>query len=1240
MLPLWLGMSCLLLLNARTGGRVYNGRKKSPAMTTQRLRSGPHVCYSGMGGGCCPGWTISPGTGQCLQPLCSFGCGSGFCIAPNVCSCRDGHQGFTCSDDFANERERALENKGPPLTCLYAACDQNCRLVNGAPMCSCFHGYSLGKDGKSCYDIDECSRPQSKSICQQQCKNSIGSYRCLCYYGYQISPNGHSCIPTKHLNTITGLAAPVPCGEYGCELMCNEGGCEHVSRVCPVGFRMTETANGVICTDIDECEAAACSGTCINTEGGFICDCGPGMKLSADRTVCYDIDECSAKRSPCQQRCKNLQGSYKCLCATGYLLQNNGHTCADINECRRAGMSQRCKHFCHNTHGSFFCSCRAGFILGPDKASCMDLDECLQNVTLCPQGICLNTLGSYYCSCPLGLILTDGACTDIRVGVQTTNLPWETQAVHKDWKPYLPTLPPLQITETKNVGVSPTLRISTMLSKEFPSTTTSAPQSTFTDTLLHPQHLKVGHSPLVQKASGISQMPSKENTIGPSGTTTLAESSEHISNCWHNENLYFNGRTWTDSTCIDCTCQEGKVSCERRTCRPNCSHPIVHPDNCCPSCDGCFFKGLSRADGEIFFNSPDNCTICICLFGNVTCIPPVCPPITCTDPYFSDCCLKCPDGCEYQGQLYPHGAQFSRDDNGCTSCLCQNGAVECSFLPCTSLECPREDWVLKSGQCCFKCREPLETTGCPFDDNGIEIPIGQIWSPGDPCEICICQTDGSIMCKKTDCVETCPNPIKVPGQCCPDCSAGCSYGKRTYKNNENFPSTTDPCLTCICLLGTIACSPIECALNCTYPFHDEGECCPLCRDCTYDGRKVLNGQMFSLESEPCTQCTCQNGEVHCQDILCSTFCSHPYIFPGECCSPCEECSFEGHVLENEGSYILKSDPCVVCHCSDGNVQCEQKVNSCIPCEQNTQDCYNEVPDTTDIKRLQNIQAELRLSSGFQRSNIPLKSLNKAKLSQHSGLSLFHKIIFRKNTQTLDTTPHAKTSTERATEHTDSILGYTETDLTLNIEHPTSNSDTTVTLPAHKEFTFISTPPKDMILQHTKSPNILQSQETTSSSIAQVDAFSYPSIMGKPVPTSFPVTSSKSDISNIIKKALPPRDLTTSTQLPQNIPDMSTYDPTSPFTSGHSKSFSQPPVPTLSPQAQTSGSYFTSIILDPSVNPKIFSSHTSVPARHDAVLTSPAEITEVWNLQRSNNVKHGPGPRPRKENENVKKNLQQ
>ncbi|GCB79650.1 hypothetical protein scyTo_0017927, partial [Scyliorhinus torazame] len=112
--------------------------------------------------------------------------------------------------------------------------------------------------------VDECSRYGGPSLCQQICKNNIGSYRCLCYQGYQLLANGRTCVTSKYLG-LTGL--PGLCGEYGCDMSCNHGGCEEISRVCPVGFIMIETSNGV---------------------------------------SCKDLDECTGNRSPCQQRCQNV----------------------------------------------------------------------------------------------------------------------------------------------------------------------------------------------------------------------------------------------------------------------------------------------------------------------------------------------------------------------------------------------------------------------------------------------------------------------------------------------------------------------------------------------------------------------------------------------------------------------------------------------------------------------------------------------------------------------------------------------------------------------------------------------------------------------------------------------------------------------------------------------------------------------------------------------------------------------
>nr|KAF6275665.1 von Willebrand factor C and EGF domains [Myotis myotis] len=584
---MWAGLllaaAGVALLLPGAPARGYTGRKPSGHLGTERRRLGPHVCLSGFGSGCCPGWAPSMGSGHCTLPLCSFGCGRGICIAPNVCSCQDGEQGATC-------------------------------------------------------------------------------------------PEAHG-----------------PCGEYGCDLACNHGGCQEVARVCPVGFSMTETAVGIRCTDIDECLSSSCEGRCVNTEGGFVCECGPGMQLSADRHSCQDTDECLG--TPCQQRCRNSIGSYTCSCRPGFHLHGNRHSCVDVNECRRPQERRVCHHACHNTVGSFLCTCRPGFRLRADRVSC----------------------------------------------------------------------------------------------------------------------------------------------------------------------------------------------------------------------EGCFHGGVIRAEGAVFSPPAENCTVCVCLAGNVSCISPECPPGPCDSPE-SDCCTCAPGRCYFHGRWYVDGAVFSGDGDECTTCVCQDGEVECAFTPCPELDCPREAWWLGPGQCCFTCREPAPKTGCSLDDNGAEFPVGQIWSPGDPCrwfrELQADRLRGLV-----------PSPHPDPGTVLPGL-----FG-RLHLHRQDLPQQPDlpvragpvpelhlpgtawpvrrgtpraaPLLTLEAeardlrsKLGSVACSPVDCPIACSYPFHPDGQCCPVCRDCNFEGRKVGNGQVFTLDDEPCTQCTCQLGEVSCEKAPCRPACGDSATPPGDCCASC------------------------------------------------------------------------------------------------------------------------------------------------------------------------------------------------------------------------------------------------------------------------------------------------------------------------------------------------------------------
>lgn len=98
-----------------------------------------------------------------------------------------------------------------------------------------------------------------------------------------------------------------------------------------------------------------CDQNCINTAGGFTCNCNTGYTLDGNGRSCNgtsklsavlsntfflflvssfifsrtDIDECrSTTTNSCQQMCTNTPGSYTCSCGTGYRLNGDGRTCA------------------------------------------------------------------------------------------------------------------------------------------------------------------------------------------------------------------------------------------------------------------------------------------------------------------------------------------------------------------------------------------------------------------------------------------------------------------------------------------------------------------------------------------------------------------------------------------------------------------------------------------------------------------------------------------------------------------------------------------------------------------------------------------------------------------------------------------------------------------------------------------------------------------------------------------------
>ena len=98
------------------------------------------------------------------------------------------------------------------------------------------------------------------------------------------------------------------------------------------GYSTTILGVSDMCVDDDECVdgTATCptGSTCVNTPGGYTCDCGPGYVYNPATGQCDDEDECALGTHPCDpatQVCVNTLGSVECACQAGFTQVNPLH---------------------------------------------------------------------------------------------------------------------------------------------------------------------------------------------------------------------------------------------------------------------------------------------------------------------------------------------------------------------------------------------------------------------------------------------------------------------------------------------------------------------------------------------------------------------------------------------------------------------------------------------------------------------------------------------------------------------------------------------------------------------------------------------------------------------------------------------------------------------------------------------------------------------------------------------------
>ncbi|KAB0378518.1 hypothetical protein FD755_010096, partial [Muntiacus reevesi] len=172
-------------------------------------------------------------------------------------------------------------------------------------------------------------------------------------------------------------------------------------------------------------------------------------------------------------------------------------------------------------------------------------------------------------------------------------------------------------------------------------------------------------------------------------------------------------------------------------------------------------------------------------------------------------------------------------------------------------------------------------------------------------------SDGFVQC------DSRANCINLPGWYHCECRDG-------YHDNGMFSPSGESCEDIDeCGTGRHSCA------NDTICFNLDGgyDCrCPHGKNCTgdciHDGKIKHNGQIWVLENDRCSVCSCQNGFVMCRRMVCD--CENPTV-DLFCCPECDprlssQCLHQnGETLYNSGDTWVQN--CQQCRCLQGEVDC-------------------------------------------------------------------------------------------------------------------------------------------------------------------------------------------------------------------------------------------------------------------------------------------------------------------------------
>uniref|UniRef100_A0A8C7ZZL3 Neural EGFL like 2a n=1 Tax=Oryzias sinensis TaxID=183150 RepID=A0A8C7ZZL3_9TELE len=363
--------------------------------------------------------------------------------------------------------------------------------------------------------------------------------------------------------------------------------------------------------------------------------------------------------------------------------------------------------------------------------------------------------------------------------------------------------------------------------------------------------------------------------------------------------IYREDEGWTDG-CKNCTCTNGTVHCEAISCPPpQCpagTAPAYIKGACCKECQPvCLFGGRELVEGDqrAVRDSSGRCLLFECRVSNKK-------EMRSLNLFFS---------------VPPAGHDFCSEGHGCLE-----------HSDCVNLE---------AGDCCV-CKDgfrPLRDDNAYCDDID-ECAEGKHYcrentmcvnTPGS--FMCICHT-GYIRIDDYSCTEhdECLSGLHncdenalcfnmVGGHSC-SCKPGYT-GNGTVCKGKTLKFTSSPSPFPNAQMFLSMCFNLEGGYDCRCP---HGHNCT--GDCIHDNKVKHSGQIWVLDNDRCSVCSCQAGQVMCRRMVCD--CDNPNadLF---CCPECDprlssQCLHQNGLL-TYGSGDTWVENCQQCQCLQGQVDC-------------------------------------------------------------------------------------------------------------------------------------------------------------------------------------------------------------------------------------------------------------------------------------------------------------------------------